>query len=595
MNAMTAIAKPGETPKRNRKPTLSIGKSAAKATPPTAEVLPPAKPTRLTPSMPELFPLKQLRRAPENVRHTRIDEDVTELTADIMAHGLLQSLIGYRDGELVQIVGGGRRFQALRRIEDEAAIDGDFCIPVLIRDRDEAVELSLAENLQQRTMSPVDEFFAFRALIDTGRFDPAELAKRFGFTERVIKQRLRLAALAPEILDALANRVITLDVAMAYARSQDQALQSLVFKAEKKRSHDPHRISNIHWAMSTKGIRTDNPLFKFVGAESYERRGGLYEDDLFHTEARDVRDLATPAIALTAAQEMLDFQMVRLLAEARKDEKFAPTIVGYVTPANLRLESWGTQEKLDPPAGFAKAEKHEHARMWKTIRNNAIDVHVLAGINPKGELVIHPTVVFVPKAQKEAVAPAQGGFSHTPLSAEEQAADRRNNGIEKWQYRLAVGPFAGTPFDNRAFWLDQYDRIPRPKTIDGQPGWLVPVDIFVTAEQFAAQREEAEREFDRAESERIATEKAREEAIAAEEARRQEILAMDPPPAVVVVDGLPVFQQDDGSYAGDDDNMAFDDIEQLVDAAERAGDELGEIFATADLYEAAMAAAGGDA
>ncbi len=592
MNAMTSIAKPGET--RSRKPTLSLGKSSAKATAPAVEVLPPVKPTRLTPSMPELFPLKQLRRAPENVRHTRIDEDVTELTADIMAHGLLQSLIGYRDGELVQIVGGGRRFQALRRIEAEAAIDGNWCIPVLIRERDEAVELSLAENLQQRTMSPVDEFFAFRALIDTGRFDPAELAKRFGFTERVVKQRLRLAALAPEILEALANRAITLDVAMAYARSQDQALQSLVFKAEKKRSHDPHRINNINWAMSTKGIRTDNPLFKFIGAESYERRGGLYEDDLFNTEARDVRDLATPAIALTAAQEMVDFQMARLLAEARQDEKFAPTIVGYVTPANLRLESWGTQEKLDPPAGFVKAEKHEHARMWNTIRNNAIDVHVLAGINPQGELVIHPKTVFVPKAQKEAVAPAQGGYSHTPLTPEEQARAARDRGVESWQYRLAVGPMAGTPFEGRSYWLDQHDRGPIRRMIDGQLGWLVPVDIFVTDEQFAAQREAAEGEYDRAESQRLAIEQARQAADIAEEARRQSILAMDPPPAVVVVESLPIFRKEDGSYEGDDD-MAFDSIEQLVDAADRAGDELGEVFATVELYEAAMAAAAGEA
>ncbi len=584
MNAMTSIANPGGTPRRGRRPTLSLSKAA-----PTSS----EKSTRLTPSMPELFPLKQLRRAAENVRHTRIDEEVTELTADIMAHGLLQSLIGYRDGDLVQIVGGGRRFQALRRIEDEAAIDGDFCVPVLIRDRDEAVELSLAENLQQRTMSPVDEFFAFRALIDTGRFDPAELAKRFGFTERVIKQRLRLASLAPEILDALAERKITLDVAMAYARSQDQALQSLVFKAEKKRSHDPHRIHNIQWTLSAKGIRTDNPLFKFIGAESYERRGGQYEDDLFNTEARDVRDLATPAIALAAAQEMLDFQMVRMLAEARKDEKFAPTIVGYVTPANLRLESWGTQEKLDPPAGFVRAEKHEHARMWQTIRNNAIDVHVLAGINPKGELVIHPTVVFVPKAQKEAVAPAQGGFSHTPPTPEEQAAARRKRGIETWQYRLAVGPFAGTPFDGRAFWIDGYNRQPTRETINGTPGWLVPVDIFVTEAQFAAQREEAEREFDRAEVERTAIEAARTAAEDAEEARRVEILAMDPPPAVVVVDGLPIFRKEDGSYEGDD-NMAFESIEQLVDAADRAGDELGDVFATTELYEAAMAAVGGE-
>jgi ParB/RepB/Spo0J family partition protein len=545
--------------------------------------------------MPELFPLKQLRRAPENVRHTRIDEDVAELADDILAHGLLQSLIGYRDGDVVQIVGGGRRFQALRRIEDEAGIDGDFCIPVLIRDRDEAIELSLAENLQQRTMSPVDEFFAFRALIDTGRFDPAELAKRFGFTERVVKQRLRLAGLAPEILDALANRAITLDVAMAYARSQDQGLQSLVFKAEKKRSHDPHRITNIHWAMSTKGIRTDNPVFKFVGAESYERRGGLYEDDLFNANAGDVRDLATPAIALTAAQEMLDFQMVRVLAEARKNEKFAPTIVGYVTPANLRLESWGTQEKLDAPAGFAKAEKHEHSRMWKTIRNNGIDVHVLAGINPKGELVIHPSVVFVPKAQKEAVAPSQGGYSHTPMSAEEQAAARRDRGVDRLQKRLAVGPFAGTAFEGRAYWIDAYNREPTPKTIDGKPGWLVPVDIFVTEEQIAAHRDEAEREYDRTEAVRVATEQAERDAEAAEIARRQAIRSMDPPAAVMVVDGQAFIRKDDGSYESEDQLEAFADLDQLIRAADRAGDELGDAFASIELFQAAMAAAGGEA
>jgi hypothetical protein len=258
----------------------------------------------------------------------------------------------------------------------------------------------------------------------------------------------------------------------------------------------------------------------------------------------------------------------------------------------LRLESWGTQETLTPPAGFVKAEKHEHARMWNTIRNNGIDVHVLAGINPKGELVIHPSVVFVPEAQQAAVAPAQAG--HTPPTPEQQAAAARERGVKKWQHRLAVGPFTGTAFEGRAYWTDGYHRQPEPKTIDGKPGWLVPVDIFVTDEQIAAQREEAEREYDRAEAERAAIVKAREETEAAEEVRRQEILAMDPPPAVVVVDGLPIFRQEDGSYDGDD-NMAFASIEQLVDGAERAGDELGAVFATVELYEAAMAAAGGDA
>src|SRR3546814_18885457 len=100
-------------------------------------------------------------RAPENVRQTNKAVDVESLADDIAAHGLLQSLIGYAgdtdiDAAAVYIVGGGRRLQALQLLRERGAIDDSFAVPVLLRDPDDAINLSLLENLAKRDMNPAD-------------------------------------------------------------------------------------------------------------------------------------------------------------------------------------------------------------------------------------------------------------------------------------------------------------------------------------------------------------------------------------------------------------------------------------------------------
>src|SRR3546814_20584439 len=80
-------------------------------------------------------------------------------------------------------------------------------------------------------MNAADEFVAFDRLLQRGSVSPADLDKQFGFSERYVKQRLRLAALAPEILDALRNGKLTIDAAIAYAGTQDQTLQLKIFAA----------------------------------------------------------------------------------------------------------------------------------------------------------------------------------------------------------------------------------------------------------------------------------------------------------------------------------------------------------------------------
>ena len=482
-----------------RREVLKIG---SKPTPRTAASAPiAAEPARLVPSAPELCALGKLRRAQENVRHTRIDEDCEPLADDIAAHGLLQSLIGYRDGDYIEVVGGGRRLKALRIVRDRGLIDDSFLVPVLIRDVDEAVELSLAENLQQRTMSPVDEFFAFSKLMEAGTSSEADLAKRFGFSERVVKQRLRLANLARPVLDALADRQITLDAAMAYATSQDTALQVEVFEVQSKRGRTAHEPTTIRHSLRLKGIDTADRLYRFVGADRYERDGGTYEDDLFIEAGKD-RVLTQPFLVETIANTMVDFQAARLVEQLRDNYAWAPTIAGFVKVPDLRVHAWGTSQKLRSPAGFVLVEREEPDRLWRTVKNNGWKVHIVVGLDEAGELVPVRRYAFVPIGQKSAVE--KPALIDKAEDNERSATAEREREIIRWSRRLAVGPFAGTPFEGRAHWPELNSDRHIPATVAGVDGFMVPVFIFVTDAEIAAQRKAAVAEADRRLAERAA-------------------------------------------------------------------------------------------
>lgn len=552
------------------------------------------------PSAPRPFPLRSLVRAPENVRRIRVDEDVSSLADDIRAHGLLQSLIGYdagADGK-VHIVGGGRRLQALDSLMFDGVIDGEFPVPVLIRDREHAVELSLAENLQQRTMSPVDEVFAFKALVDTGHHSPTDLAKRFGFSERVVKQRLRLADLAPEILDALAEKRITLDSAMAYASTQDRTVQLETFSAESKRSWNAHTPHSIRQMVDAKGMRDTHPIFRFVGAEIYEARGGAYEDDLFRGDPDGARVLANPALLLAIAAGLVDERMAERLPKLQADPALSPSLIGHIAVPGLKLASWGYSGPLPTPPGTVIVDQYDYEPMWRTIRNNSIDVRIVVGINDAGVLIHWPRMVAVDKGQRDAIArPAAPAGGYVPPTPEQLAEVARTRGIVRWSRRLAVNSlggsplFAGTPLEGRAYWPKGDGE---PFTIDGVAGVLVSVDVFVTDAEIAAQRKAADARYAQERAEIEQQQAARRDAEAAKDRRLQELSDMLPEPAIIVLDGAAWQREDDGTYSSiADDAEPFSDWDQLLDVAASEGVEIGDTFTTREEWQAAIAAAEG--
>ena len=172
------------------------------------------------------IPLNKLTAWPGNVRKTGADNGIDGLSKSIAAHGLLQSLVVRKDRRgRYAVVAGRRRLLALVSLADAGTIAADTAIPCHVISGDvNATEISLVENAVREQMHPADEFDAFLALIEGG-MRAADIAARFGVTETVVQQRLRLARVSPVIIAAYREGKITLAHVMAFAVVDDHAAQ----------------------------------------------------------------------------------------------------------------------------------------------------------------------------------------------------------------------------------------------------------------------------------------------------------------------------------------------------------------------------------
>lgn len=225
------------------------------------------------------IPLSQLHPSPNNVRKTG-GIPIYKLANSIHAHGLLQNLVVSPNGSGFLVEAGGRRLQALLELAKDGRIPKDHPVPCQVVDPGtSAHEASLAENIAREAMHPVDEFLAFKQLADEGK-TAAEIADRFGATDKHIKQRLKLANVSPKLLEEYRAGKATLEQMQALALVDDHAFQEKAWAAG-AREEWRRRPSELREFLTEKEIGTDTELGKFVGAAAYEKAGGIVRSDIF--------------------------------------------------------------------------------------------------------------------------------------------------------------------------------------------------------------------------------------------------------------------------------------------------------------------------
>ncbi|WP_194098621.1 ParB/RepB/Spo0J family partition protein [Marivivens aquimaris] len=269
------------------------------------------------------IPFDKLVLSQSNVRRIKAGISVEELAEDIARRGLLQSLSvrpvladdGSETGKF-EIPAGGRRFQALSLLVKQKRLAKTTPIPCIVRDADSAIlaeDDSLAENMQRAALHPLDQFRAFVALREKGQGDE-EIAAAFFVTPQVVKQRLKLAAVAPALLELYAEDEMTLEQLMAFTVNPDHERQVQVWGAIKSSwNKEPYQIRRF---LTETSVRASDRRAAFIGVGAYEAAGGTMLHDLFQGD--DGGWLEDPALLDRLVSEKLQAEAEAIAIEGWK-------------------------------------------------------------------------------------------------------------------------------------------------------------------------------------------------------------------------------------------------------------------------------------
>jgi ParB family transcriptional regulator, chromosome partitioning protein len=238
----------------------------------------------------EVFiPLNKLKKSPNNARKTPHSEAAIEAyAASIAAKGILQNLVvepeldddGAATGFYSVTIGEGRRLAQLLRVKRKE-IKKTEPIRCIVDTANDPHEISLDENVTRENMHPADQFEAFKKLADERGFGAEEIAARFGVTPHVVRQRLRLGAVSPKLMEIYRNGDLALDQLMAFAITEDHARQEAAFE----RLSYNRDASTIRRLLTETNVAATDRRAVFAGAEKYTEVGGTILRDLF-TEDR---------------------------------------------------------------------------------------------------------------------------------------------------------------------------------------------------------------------------------------------------------------------------------------------------------------------
>lgn len=226
-------------------------------------------------------PLKKLVPSPRNVRRTG-GVDVADLAANIKVIGLLQCLVVLPGADdTYEVVAGSRRLKALQQLRDEGHLADDAPVLVCMTTPEAAGEASLAENTIRQAMHPADQFEAFAKLAATG-MSIDDIAARFGVGRLHVEQRLRLARVAPSLLQVYRDGAMDLEMLQAFAVSDDQKAQERLWGKLTKGPAWERTAKHVRAALTKAEIdATQDPRAQFVGVAAYEAAGGDVRRDLF--------------------------------------------------------------------------------------------------------------------------------------------------------------------------------------------------------------------------------------------------------------------------------------------------------------------------
>ncbi len=144
----------------------------------------------------EMISLDKIVISSSNVRADEYfgDDEDQELVKSIESLGVLQPIIVRQIGDMYELTAGRRRFLSAKE-------SGLTEIPCIIKDAsgDEALDISLSENLFRKDLDPVTLGRALKRRIDRSGISLREYARRIGKPASTLSDFIRMTDLSPDM------------------------------------------------------------------------------------------------------------------------------------------------------------------------------------------------------------------------------------------------------------------------------------------------------------------------------------------------------------------------------------------------------------
>jgi ParB family chromosome partitioning protein len=143
-----------------------------------------------------------------------------ELAQSIRSSGIIQPLVARRIASRYQLIAGERRWRAAQRAQL-------LRVPVVLREvsDEQALELTLVENIQREDLNPIEQARAFERLMEEFHLTQDEVASRTGKDRATVANSVRLLSLEEPLLEWIEEGKITAGHGRALLAVEDRKLR----------------------------------------------------------------------------------------------------------------------------------------------------------------------------------------------------------------------------------------------------------------------------------------------------------------------------------------------------------------------------------
>ena len=139
-----------------------------------------------------MIPIKQIKPNPRQARNEL--GNIEELMSSIKEKGILEPLLVRLKGGKYEIIAGERRYIASKRI----GLTDLPCIEMNVADN-EAMEISLIENLQRKDLDVFEEADGIKALVDIYDYNHQDIAEKLGKARSTVTEIISISKIPMDI------------------------------------------------------------------------------------------------------------------------------------------------------------------------------------------------------------------------------------------------------------------------------------------------------------------------------------------------------------------------------------------------------------